>query len=64
MELKAYRETDRKTKIAVKYGKCCNRQLYRTALAPKMREGSVASWSEEVQRFHCGKTFEWVLKDT
>lgn len=36
----------------------------RTALVPKMGEGSVASWSDEGQRFHCRKTFEWVLKDS
>ena len=29
LELKAYRETDRKTKTAAKYGKCCNRQPYK-----------------------------------
>ena len=36
----------------------------RTALAPMMGEGSVAWWSDEVQRFHCRKTFEWVLRDS
>ena len=35
-----------------------------TLLAPKMDKDSVALWSEEVQRLHCRKTSEWVLKDS
>ena len=36
----------------------------KTLLAPKMDKDSVALWSEEVQRLHCRKTSEWVLKNS
>ena len=51
MELKAYRETDRKTKIAVKYGKCCNRQLYKNSTGTNDGRrlcGFVVWWGPEV----------------
>ena len=64
MELKANRETDRKTKTAAKYGSAVRDNPTRTALAPKTGKDSVALWSEEVQRLHCRKTSEWVLKNS
>ena len=36
----------------------------RTAPALKTGEDSVALWSEEVQRLHCRKPSEWVLKNS